>query len=94
MSTAETVAAWVVGLVEGYLALGAVYALAFAWRGIERVDPHAHGASLGFRLLVTPGVVALWPLLAWRWASGATSPPEEHNAHRAAAGVAGQEVRR
>ncbi len=31
------------------------------------LDIAARGAGLGFRLLITPGVVALWPFLAWRW---------------------------
>jgi hypothetical protein len=85
MTTSEIVATWLVRLAGCYLALGVAFAAPFAWRGIARVDPHAQGASPGFRLLVTPGVAVLWPLLAWRWISGRTAPPEERNAHRSAA---------
>ncbi|MGE0638904.1 MAG: hypothetical protein AB7G12_03385 [Thermoanaerobaculia bacterium] len=53
-------------------------------RGIERIDPAARGASRGFRLIVLPGAVALWPLLLRRWVRGAP-PPAESNAHRRAA---------
>jgi hypothetical protein len=53
--------------VGGYLLLGLGFAGVFQWRGLHRLDPATHGAGLGFRLLITPGIAALWPLLAWRW---------------------------
>jgi hypothetical protein len=59
-----------------YLALGAIFAVAFLARGVARIDPAAAGAPLGFRLILAPGVVALWPVLLRRWASGATEPPD------------------
>ena len=67
-----------------YLAAGVLFAIPFAVAGIRRIDPAAHGAGWGFRLIVLPGVVAFWPLLAARWAQGAP-PPVERNAHREAA---------
>lgn len=54
-------------LFEFYFALGAIFAIAFALRGVERVDPVAKGASWGFRLLILPGAAAFWPLLLGRW---------------------------
>jgi len=83
--SAETLATWLVLAAGVYAAAGLVFALAFVARGVERVDPAAPGATLGFRLIVLPGVVALWPLLARRWWRGATAPPVEDNAHRRAA---------
>ena len=50
-----------------YAALGVVFAMAFVARGISRIDTHAEGAGLAFRLIVFPGVVALWPVLLNRW---------------------------
>ncbi|MFN7936582.1 MAG: hypothetical protein U0R19_24885 [Bryobacteraceae bacterium] len=61
---------WAKGLVVSlglYTAAGVVFAAVFMWRGADRVDAGAHGAGLGFRLLIAPGCVALWPLLAVRW---------------------------
>jgi len=78
---------WVELLVAGvglYAALGLLFAVPFVARGIDRVDPAAAGASWGFRLVVLPGVVALWPLLARRWLTGGRAPAER-NAHRRAA---------
>ena len=57
-------------LVDGLAAYGlagAVFAVAFVTTGIQRVDPVAQHAPLGFRLIVLPGVAALWPLLLVRW---------------------------
>jgi hypothetical protein len=67
-----------------YVAAGVLFAVPFVLRGVNRIDPVARDGTWGFRLIVAPGVVALWPLLALRWLRG-TQPPEERNAHRAAA---------
>ena len=60
---AAVVAMWM----AGYLGAGLLFAVAFLSFGVQRLDPNARGASLGFRLVVLPGVVVLLPLLAWRW---------------------------
>ncbi len=57
----------IVFIMVSYALLGAVFAAAFIVRGIERVDPTAHGAPWSFRLLILPGAMALWPLLLSRW---------------------------
>lgn len=51
-----------------YMGAGIVVAVLMLAGGIGRVDPTAHGSPLGFRLIVTPGVIALWPWALWRWA--------------------------
>lgn len=65
-----------------YLACGLAFAIPFTLVGAKKVDPHAAHGSWGFRALLVPGTMALWPLLLRRWASGAHEPPEECNAHR------------
>jgi len=60
----------VLRVLEGYMAVGAVVALAFALLGVGRVDPGARGLSVGnvvFRLMILPGATALWPLIVARW---------------------------
>ncbi len=52
--------------IQAYGTLGLVFALAFHWRGLSRLDQGSRGAGLGFRWVITPGVVALWPWLAVR----------------------------
>jgi hypothetical protein len=71
-----------VGLLQTYLTLGLVFAVAFVTRGVQAIDPMAGGASWGFRLIIVPGTALLWPLLLLRWAAGASAPPTETNAHR------------
>ena len=68
-----------------YAALGAVFAVAFLWRWVGRLDPAAVHATWGFRVLVFPGVVMLWPIFVARLLRGATAPPDEWTAHRSAA---------
>jgi hypothetical protein len=50
-----------------YAVMGVVFAIAFVARGISRIDTHAEGAGLAFRLIVFPGIAALWPFLLSRW---------------------------
>ncbi len=67
-----------------YLALGLVFAIAFVIRGARKIDPAAAQGTLGFRLIIMPGAVLLWPWLAKRWRHGGPAS-EERNAHRLAA---------
>ena len=66
---------------EAYIVSGLIFALVFLPRGVVRLDPRMASAPRSLRLLILPGVVALWPLLVWRWVSGR---PEsiERNPHR------------
>jgi hypothetical protein len=68
-----------------YLLCGLIFAVPFVLVGAGKIDPHAKQGRWGFRLLIIPGTVALWPLLARRWLRGVSEPPEESNAHRRAA---------
>jgi hypothetical protein len=56
-----------VALAAVYGLLGLLFAIPFVSIGIGKIDSRAQGAGLGFRLLVLPGVAALWPLLLFRW---------------------------
>ena len=76
------IAAAFVILLGIYLACGLVFAIPFALMGVKQIDPHAAQGSRGFRLLIVPGTMALWPLLLRRWLKGVHEPPEEFNAHR------------
>lgn len=61
-----------------YLAVGAAFATWFVTVGVGRLDPAARAGTRGFRVLIWPGSVALWPILrrATRRRRLA-SPPEE-----------------
>lgn len=80
-----TVIGIALALAGTYLAVGLLFSGPFVAVGVGRVDPHAARATWGFRLLIVPGAVLLWPLLARRWLSGLREPPAERNAHRCVA---------
>jgi hypothetical protein len=69
MGNIETVTAILEG-VAVYAAAGLVFALVFLGLGLTRIDDGAKGAGLAFRLLILPGLIALWPLMLVRWISG------------------------
>lgn len=78
-------AEFIVMTLEWYLGCGALFAAVFLWRWVGILDPAAGQGTLGFRILVFPGVAMLWPLFAIRLVRGGTMPPDEWNAHRASA---------
>ena len=81
---AVSIAQWLVGLAGVYTLVGVFVAVPFVFSGVSKIDASAREGTLGFRLLILPGTVALWPLVLRRWRGG-TPPPEECNAHREAA---------
>lgn len=54
-------------VLTAYGAAGLLFAVVFHRRGLARVDAGTPGCGPGFRVLITPGLIALWPLLARRW---------------------------
>jgi hypothetical protein len=79
-----TIANLLVGLATLYLALGLVLVAPIVLRGINRIAPVARASSWGFRLIIIPGVIALWPILLRRWIAGHTAP-DERTPHKVAA---------
>ncbi len=67
-------------LVVVYLVIGFVFAIAFSWRGAASVDDDALAGSWGFRILILPGAMLLWPLLAVRWMHAARNRKEAGHA--------------
>ncbi|MGD9692158.1 MAG: hypothetical protein AB7G17_12035 [Phycisphaerales bacterium] len=53
-------------IAAAYIALGALFAGVFLTLLLPRVDHGAKGAPPTFRLLILPGVIALWPVLLVR----------------------------
>jgi len=78
----ETLATAFVYALETYAGLGFIFAALFVWIGVQRLDSGAQGSSIGFRLLILPGVAAFWPMFLQRWTRGTLEPPVERNSHR------------
>jgi hypothetical protein len=56
----------VVQTIAIYLGCGAVFAAVFLWRWVGILDSAAAHGTVGFRVLVFPGVATLWPLFLVR----------------------------
>ena len=63
--TVET-AQFLVQMVTMYVVAGAAFAAVFLGRWVGRIDSAAEHATWGFRVLVFPGVAALWPIFVVR----------------------------
>ena len=61
------VAEWFLDLLGVYAGTGLLFAIGFLTVGISQVDPDSKGSGVGFRLIILPGVAALWPVLFTRW---------------------------
>jgi hypothetical protein len=54
-------------LVIVYLVAGVLFVIPFLVKGLIKVDESAHGGSLGFKLIIIPGVIVFWPVLLNKW---------------------------
>jgi hypothetical protein len=50
-----------------YLILGVLFVIPFLLKGLTKVDEGAHGGTLGFKIIIIPGVIVFWPFLLRRW---------------------------
>jgi hypothetical protein len=54
-------------LVLIYLVLGVLFVIPFLVKGISKVDEGAHGGTVGFKIIIIPGVIVFWPVLLKKW---------------------------
>ncbi|HEU5166268.1 MAG TPA: hypothetical protein VFU29_12040 [Chitinophagaceae bacterium] len=50
-----------------YLLLGVLFVIPFLMKGLTKVDEGAHGGTIGFKIIIIPGVIVFWPVLLGRW---------------------------
>jgi hypothetical protein len=65
-----------------YVTAGALVAIVIITFGFTRLDSEAEHAGIGFRAMVFPGAVALWPILLRRYLRGGGQPPIQKDPHR------------
>ena len=61
----DTIAAVLFGVLVLYVAVGLMIAIAFVIFGVTEVQPAP--VTVGARILLVPGAVALWPVVFSRW---------------------------
>ena len=50
-----------------YLLVGAVFVIPFLLIGLTKVDGSAHRGTVGFKIIIVPGVIVFWPVLLSKW---------------------------
>ena len=75
-------AIWLVRIFYAYVGIGLVLLPWWHFRGLRRIDLTAATGPWGFRVLISFGLIALWPWLGLRASSGHGHPRAERTAHR------------
>ena len=50
-----------------YLLAGLIFLLPFQLYGITRVDETTHKSGIGFRIIISPGIIVFWPIILKKW---------------------------
>lgn len=50
-----------------YFFLGLLFVIPFLFKGLTKVDESAHGGTIGFKIIIIPGVIVFWPVLLRKW---------------------------
>ena len=50
-----------------YLLVGLLFVIPFLMKGLNKIDEGAHGSTIGFKIIIIPGVIVLWPVLLSKW---------------------------
>ena len=50
-----------------YLLIGVLFVPFFYAKGIRHIDETVKGSSIGFYIIISPGVIVFWPVLLRKW---------------------------
>ena len=50
-----------------YLVIGVLFVIPFLTKGLIKVDEGTHGGTIGFKIIIIPGVIVFWPFLLNKW---------------------------
>ena len=54
-------------IVAVYLLIGVLFVIPFLMKGLNKIDEGANDSTIGFKIIIIPGVIVFWPLLLKRW---------------------------
>lgn len=63
----ETILGIVLAGIAVYLLCGLIFSILFISKGLKQLDEGTHGTGIGFKLIILPGCIILWPLLFTKW---------------------------
>jgi hypothetical protein len=61
-------------VVAAYLAVGVVFVIPFLVKGLTKVNSSAQGGTIGFKIIIIPGVIVFWPVLLSKWVKANHKP--------------------
>jgi len=64
-------------IVAVYLLVGVLFVIPFLMKGLNKIDEGTHGSTIGFKIIIIPGVIVLWPVLLSKWMRRPPSPKGE-----------------
>ena len=50
-----------------YVICGLLFVVPFITKGLGRIDEGAKDSTIGFRIIIIPGVIVFWPFLLKKW---------------------------
>ena len=50
-----------------YLVCGFLFAVAFVFKGVQRIDERARNSTTGFKITIIPATMVFWPFLLLKW---------------------------
>ena len=53
-----------------YLVLGVFFVIPFLMKGLNKIDEGANDSTIGFKIIIIPGVIVFWPMLLSKWMTG------------------------
>jgi hypothetical protein len=63
----ETIISFVLSIIGIYLLIGVLVLLPLLRKGIPSFDDSMHETPLFFKILISPGIIALWLPLVLKW---------------------------
>ena len=63
----EVVLNYVFAVIGIYFLVGFLFYLVFVFKWAAEMDENFQGSGFGFKLLILPGTLALWPVLFAKW---------------------------
>ena len=62
-----TAISFILTFVAIYLLIGLIFSVFFLIKGLTQLDAATEGSGLFFKMLIFPGLLVFWPIIALKW---------------------------